>query len=281
MGRILAILIGSSIILWFLTLYFKTRLDEFKFQFDLLIRSLGHDEIKGILKNKIADKDIMIIIPAFNEEENLQVLLHKIPKTIKGKNVGVLVVDDGSADNTVDIVKKSGFLVAQNKINRGQGAASRLGYDVLLRSNIKVGVTMDADNQHRPEEIETLVTPILNNQYDLIIGSRVLGEAEKSSALRNTGIQFFTKTINFITGQNLTDCSSGFKAFNVEKMSTLNLREDQFQSTEVLLEATKKGLRIGEVPITMVTRKHGTSKKGQDWKYGLFFAKTLLKSWWR
>jgi len=281
MGRILALLIGSSIILWFLFLYLKTLLDKYKYQFDLLIRKLGHEEIKDLLNSEIADKDIVIIIPAYNEEENLTALLNKIPGKIKGKNTGVLVIDDGSTDKTREVVKQAGHLVAQNKINRGQGAASRLGYDVLLRSNITIGVTMDADNQHKPDEIERLVDPIINNQYDLVIGSRVLGKSDKSSALRKTGIQFFTKMINLATGLKLTDCSSGFKAFSVEKISTLNLREDQFQSTEVILEATKKGLRIGEVPITMVERAHGESKKGQDWKYGLYFAKALLKSWWR
>ncbi len=140
---------------------------------------------------------------------------------------------------------------------------------------------MDADNQHLPKEIEKLVAPILSNQYDLVIGSRILGESFKSSVMRDTGINIFTKTINFITGTKLTDCSSGFRAFNVNKMSSLNLREEQFQTAEVIVEAAKKGLRIGEVPITIVERKHGTSKKGKDIKYGLFFAKTILKSWWR
>jgi hypothetical protein len=140
---------------------------------------------------------------------------------------------------------------------------------------------MDADNQHLPEEIEKLVAPILNNDYDLVIGSRVLGESFKSSLMRDTGINLFTKAINIVTGTRLTDCSSGFRAFNVNKISSLNLREDQFQTAEVIVEAAKKGLRIGEVPITIVKRKHGTSKKGRDIKYGLFFAKTILKSWWR
>ncbi len=281
MGRVLALLIGSNIILWFMLLYFKTNLDEYRYQFDLLIRKLGHEEVKDLLKNEITDKEIMVIIPAYNEADNLKELLKKMPDKINGKKVGVLVVDDGSADNTKDVVINAGHIVAQNKINRGQGAASRLGYDVLLRNNIQIGVTMDADNQHLPEEIETIVDPILSDKFDLVIGSRVLGESCKSTLLRNTGINLFTKIINFVTGLKLTDCSSGFKAFNVNKISTLNLREDQFQSAEVIVEAAKKGLRIGEVPITIVERKHGTSKKGRDLKYGLFFAKTVLKSWWR
>jgi cellulose synthase/poly-beta-1,6-N-acetylglucosamine synthase-like glycosyltransferase len=280
-GRILALLIGSNIFVWFLLLYVKTRLDEHKYKFDLLIRKLGHETNENFLQNVIADKEIVIIIPAYNEAENLRDLLVRIPHTIKNKKVGVLVIDDGSNDNTKDIVIHAGHLVAQNKINRGQGAASRLGYDILLRNNIKIGVTMDADNQHLPEEIEKVVTPVLYNEYDLVIGSRVLGESYKTSLMRSTGIHFFTRAINFVTGAKLTDCSSGFRAFNVNKISLLNLKEDQFQTAEVIVEAVKKGLRIGEVPITIVKRKHGTSKKGKDLKYGLFFAKTVLKSWWR
>ncbi len=280
-GRVLALLIGSNIILWFLLIYFKVKLDENRYQFDLLIRKLGHEEIEDLLKKEIADKEIMVIIPAYNEADNLKELLKRVPRTIREKKIGVLVVDDGSADTTKDVVTQAGHLVVQNKINRGQGAASRLGYDVLLRNNIQIGVTMDADNQHLPEEIEKVVAPILNNEYDLVIGSRILGESFQSSMMRDTGINLFTKTINFITGIKLTDCSSGFRAFNVPKMSLLNLREDQFQTAEVIVEAVKKGLRIGEVPITIVKRKHGASKKGRDIKYGLFFAKTILKSWWR
>jgi cellulose synthase/poly-beta-1,6-N-acetylglucosamine synthase-like glycosyltransferase len=280
-GRILALLIGSNIIIWFLLLYIKAKLDEYRYQFDLLIRKLGHEEIEELLKKEIADKEIVVIIPAYNEADNLKELLKRIPLKIKEKNVGVLVVDDGSVDNTKEIVTQANYLVVQNKINRGQGAASRLGYDVLLRNRIQIGVTMDADNQHLPEEIEKLVAPILNNDYDLVIGSRVLGESFKSSLMRDAGINIFTKAINIVTGTGLTDCSSGFRAFNVNKISSLNLREDQFQTAEVIVEAAKKGLKIGEVPITIVKRKHGTSKKGRDIKYGLFFAKTILKSWWR
>ncbi len=280
-GRILALLIGSNIMLWFIFVYFKTRQDEYRYQFDLLIRKLGLEEIEDLLQKEIADKEIIVVIPSYNEADNLKELLIRIPNRIREKNVGVLVVDDGSSDNTKNVVLQAGYMVAQNKINRGQGAASRLGYDVLLRNNIQIGVTMDADNQHLPEEIEKVVAPILNNEYDLVIGSRILGESYKSSLMRDAGINLFTRAINFVTGIRLTDCSSGFRAFNVNKMSSLDLKEDQFQTAEVIVEAVKKGLRIGEVPITIVKRKHGTSKKGRDIRYGLFFAKTILKSWWR
>lgn len=280
-GRILALLIGSNIILWFLLLYIKSNLDEYKYQFDLLIRKLGHEQIEDLLKKEMADKEIMVIIPAYNEADNLKILLARVPDKIKGKKVGVLVVDDGSADNTREVVLDSGHMVVQNKINRGQGAASRLGYDVLLRNNVPYGVTMDADNQQMPEEIENVLAPVLDKTCDLVIGSRVLGTTYKSSLMRRAGVQFFTKIVNLATGLKLTDCSNGFKAFDVNKISKLNLREEQFQSTEVILEAAKKGLKIVEVPITVKERKYGASKKGPDLMYGLFFTKTLIKSWWR
>ena len=280
-GRILVLLIGSNILLWFVFIYLKTKLDDYKHQFDLLVRSLGYGEVKHMLGEEIRNKDIVIIIPAYNEADSLRELLRKFPHSIEGRKVGVLIVDDGSIDDTGEIVLKNRCFLVQNRFNRGQGAASRLGYDVLVRNNVKVGVTMDADGQHNPQEISKLVKPILEGKYDLIIGSRVLGKSEKTTKLRKIGVSFLTKIINMLTGLALTDCSSGFKAFNMDKMRRLKLTEDQFQSAEVIIEAVKKGLRIGEVPITILERKYGKSKKGKDWKYGLGFVKTIIKSWWR
>ena len=280
-GRLLTLLIFSNILLWFLLLHFKTRFNDHKHQFDILIRNLGHKEKKHILEKEISNKEIMVIIPAYNEAENLRELLKKIPGKINNRNIGVLVVDDGSFDDTADIVRQTRFLVVQNIINRGQGGASRLGYDVLVKHNVKIGVTMDADGQHLPADIGKIIEPILEDKYDLVLGSRILGKKQKGTFLRNLGIHLFSKLISFLTGLRLTDCSSGFKAFNVDKMKKLNLREEQFQAAEVIIEAAKKGLRIGEVPVTIIERKHGISKKGRDWMYGISFAKTILKSWWR
>jgi len=280
-GRILTLLIFSNIVLWFLLIHLKAALDGHKHQFDLLIRNFGHEEAKYILQRQVKDKQIMVILPAYNEEKNLGDLLNKMPDQINNMQLGVLVVDDGSNDQTYNVATQAGALVVRNRINRGQGAASRLGYDVLVKYNARIGVTMDCDGQHRYEDIEKLVKPILEDEYDLVIGSRVLGSRRKSTFLRNLGIMLFTKIINVLTGTMLTDCSSGFKAFNISKMKQLELREDQFQSAEVIIEAARKGLRISEVPITIMNRRHGQSKKGKDWRYGLNFAKAILKSWWR
>ena len=280
-GRLLALLIVSTLFLLFYSFNTKSKLESVRIQLDKLIRSLGTAEFdeESYILEKI--KSIMIVIPAYNEAQNLNELLSLIPKQINGKDVGVLVVDDGSEDNTVEVVCKNGYLIVSNRINRGQGAASRLGYDILIKYNVPFGVTMDADNQHRPEDIEKLVKSILENKYDLVIGSRILGGHEKVSWIRSIGITILSWIINLITGLRVTDCSSGFKAFNVKRLKNLKLTEDQFQSSEVLIEASKKGLRIGEVPITINRRKYGQSRKGTDWIYGFNFAKTILKTWWR
>ena len=100
-----------------------------------------------------------------------------------------------------------------------------MGYDVLLRNDIQIGVTMDADNQQMPEEIERLVEPILNNEFDLVIGSRVLGTTYNNTMLRSMGVNFFTKIVNLATGLKLTDCSSVFKVRRVPRLSQLPHRE--------------------------------------------------------
>ncbi|MEH0019111.1 MAG: glycosyltransferase family 2 protein [Desulfobacter sp.] len=254
-------------------------LDKIKYQFDILVRSLGSDKKP---ENFIAAiKPIMILIPAYNEAENLNVLLKKMPRSVCGKEVGVLVIDDGSMDDTSLVPNREGYVCVKNIINRGQGAACRLGYDLLRDENVEVLVTMDADNQHLPEDIKTLVKPIEENEFDLVIGSRIIGSHESEDRFRGIGISVLTKIINLITGLKLTDCSSGFKAFNVNELKRIHLREDQFQSSEVIIESAKKGLRVGEVPITIVKRKFGDSKKGTNWRYGFKFTKVIIKTWWR
>lgn len=280
-GRLTALLIISNIYLFFFSFYKSVRLENYRLQFDQLVRKLGVEDFEKQPNIAVRIKPIMVLIPAYNEADNLRTLLPKIPNKIEGIAVGILVIDDGSIDTTDKVVRHCGHLIVANRINRGQGAASRLGYDVLTKHNILVAVTMDADNQHRPEDIEKLVVPILKDESDLVIGSRILGEYEKDNWLRNMGIIVFSWIISLIIDMRVTDCSSGFKAFRIKSIGDLILTEDQFQSAEVLIEAMKKGLRIKEVPIEINKRKYGSSKKGKDWSYGLNFARAIFKSWWK
>ena len=277
-GRILALLIASNIILMFFLLSTASKVENFRLQFDQLVRKLGLGNI-GIASDKI--KPIMIVIPAYNEAENLNYLLPKIPIKIDGLEVGVLVIDDGSIDQTNHIVQEHDHIVVSNMINRGGGAALRLGYDILKEAGGDICVTMDADGQHQPEEIEALVLPIIKDEYDVVIGSRIMGSREKDNLLRIAGVHIFAAVISSLLGKRITDPSSGFRAFKMEKIKTIDLYEDQYHTSELIIEAIKKGLRVKEVPITILKRKFGKSKKGKDLIYGYHFAKIIVKTWWR
>ncbi|UCH20407.1 MAG: glycosyltransferase [Deltaproteobacteria bacterium] len=277
-GRILALLIASNIILLSFSLYTASKVENFRLQFDHLVRKLGLASLE-IMPEKI--KPIMVVIPAYNEADNLRYLLPKIPGKIDGLDVGVLVIDDGSDDQTRQIVQEHRHTVISNMINRGGGAALRLGYDILKRAGGNICVTMDADGQHQPEEIEKLVTPILHNQYDVVIGSRVMGNREKDNPLRAMGVYVFGAIISSLLGKKITDPSSGFRAFKMDKIMDIDLYEDQYHTSELIIEAIKKGLHIGEVPISIMKRQYGKSKKGKDFVYGFHFARIIVKTWWR
>jgi len=280
-GRFLALLILSNVALFLFALHLNAKQTTTMIQIDRLIRSIVASETRKTLDCIQKIKPIMILIPAYNEAENLKELLPKMPAQIEGKEIGVLVVDDGSADETRAEVLRHGHLVASNPVNRGGGAALRLGYDIVKKSGCEVCVTMDADGQHRPEEIINLVQPILNNQYEFVIGSRILGAREKDSLLRLAGVHVFGRVISILLGKKITDPSSNFRAFKMAALSSIHLYEDQYHTSELIIEAVKKNISIGEVPITIYKRRHGKSKKGKDLIYAVNFAKTIVKTWWR
>jgi hypothetical protein len=278
-GRLLSLLVLSNIGLVFLTLYTKSKVDNVKLLFDRSMRAAAAEAVEPAPHGPMPEA--LVIIPALNEAESLARLLPRIPGKVAGIQLGVLVIDDGSTDNTKQVALQHGCFVARTFVNRGQGAASRVGYAFLARHDVHYGVTMDADNQHRPEDIEAMLEPVLANRFDLVIGSRVLGNAEQDNRTRAIGVAVFSRLVSLLSGVTLTDCSSGFKAFDMRKMARLDLREDQFQSSEVLITAAKGGLRIGEVPIRMNRRDVGESRKGTNLSYGLLFLRTMARTWWR
>ena len=280
-GRLLALTIITSFASILLALYTKARADSLQ---RLLDRVVGGDTAERVLSTPgflVEIKPIMILIPALNEETNLDLLLPKIPRTIAGKEIGVLVLDDGSTDGTGKVARAHNCLVARNSVNRGQGAAFRVGYTILRRCGTEIAVTMDGDYQHRPEDLPTMIAPLIESNADFVIGSRVLGSADAGSPLRSAGVVLLSRMISLLCGQRITDCSSGFRAFRMTSMSRLDLREDQYQTSEVIIEAAKKGLKIVEVPIHINLRMHGESRKGPNMRYGFFFVKTMVKTWWR
>src|SRR5436190_5324120 len=224
---------------------------------------------------------VVVVMPAYNEAENVGPVIHAMPEQLGGYPVVPVVVSDASEDDTVERARKSGALVAQLPIRRGGGLALRVGYEIALRLNAVVVVSMDADGQHLPEEMERVVQPILEGQADMVNGSRLLGEFERESRLRHLGVHFFSRLVTVMTGSRVTDVSNGFRATKADILRQLRLNQDQFWTSELLIEGMRHRLRIVEVPITIKARARGKSKKPKNAKYAWNFTKAIVKTWLR
>jgi Glycosyl transferase family 2 len=222
-----------------------------------------------------------ILIPAYNEAASLGYVLDRIPETVCGIETAVLVVDDGSRDGTGEVAERHGAVVARHVINRGGGAALRTGYRLLADSGATIVVTLDADGQHLPSEMERLVEPIVSGDVAVTHGSRVLGEAEPNHYARELGIVFFNRLVSLITRTRVSDCSNGYRAVRSDVLPQLVLRQEQFHTSEFLIEAIKRGIPAREVPVTVSHRIHGHSKKPAVVRYGLGFANAIVRAWLR
>jgi glycosyltransferase involved in cell wall biosynthesis len=231
---------------------------------------------------KRGDGSILVIVPAYNEAQTIADVLSEIPREIGGRRTEVLAVVDGATDETREIVESRGYLPAINLVNQGAGAAQRVGYRIALKRRSEVAVTCDADGQHPPFEIPSLVEPILRDQADIVIGSRVLGDNDDRSLVRDWGRHFYSWLISRFVGQKVTDCSSSFRAVRCSWIEKLDLRQDRFPAAEFVMEAIGKGARYMEVPVHMRRRRHGVSKMPRSRiKFGWNVLRVILGAWWR
>jgi hypothetical protein len=280
-SRLIAVLIASNLVLWLALISSRSRWSRQADQFDRLVRSLGVAEFRRLHPGQETLPPVVVVIPAFDEAENIGAVLEAMPEQVCGMPLTALVVDDGSDDGTAEVARSARALVARSPVRRGGGAALRLGFDIAMEYGARFVVTMDADGQHLPGEIEDVIRPIVESEFDFVIGSRILGRHEGENRLRHAGIHVFNAVIRLLTPVKVTDCSNGFRALRTSELSRVLLRQDQFHTAELIIDAAKKGIRIGEVPVTVRRRASGESKKGRDWSYGLSFARTVLKTWWR
>ena len=189
-------------------------------------------------------------IPAFNEEKNIAAIITKLADVTDT----IIVCNDGSSDLTSDIAEKMGAFVINHEKNLGYGAAIRSIFLKAKKLNGDILVTFDADGQHRIEDIEKVTKPIIDQEVDLVIGSRFLDESEKEvPRYRKVGIKVITKITNASIKKQLTDSQSGFRAYSKKVLNELNPSElGMGISTEILIKASNKNFRITEVPIKIL-----------------------------
>jgi glycosyltransferase involved in cell wall biosynthesis len=224
---------------------------------------------------------VVVVIAAYNEEGALGTVLSEIPPEACGLTIDVVVVDDGSTDRTSAVAEAGGAHRVRFDHNRGHGVALRAGYRLAREGGARFIVTLDGDGQWNPAELPTVLEPVVSGEADFVIGSRVLGAAETDDGFRQAGVHVFGALVRVLTGSNVTDTSSGFRAMRVEVTETVRQEQVQYQTSELLIGALMNGYRVAERPITMRKRMAGQSKKGHNVLYGARYARVIVRTWLR
>lgn len=280
-GRILGATVVAVSVLYFFSYLLGARQERTRRDLTRLIENLALQEFRATARLEDFAGAIAIVVPAYNEEANIEHVIAGLPAELSGLPVRPIVVDDGSVDDTTERARRAGAAAVRLPMNRGQGAALRTGYRLALATEPRMVVTMDADGQHRASELPRLVEPILAGEVDVVNGSRVLGAADPNHAARKLGIKVFAWLLSALTASRITDPACGFRAVRTDALRGLEFHQDQFHNSEFILEASKRKLTVREVPVTVATRISGDSKKPPHFRYGLGFANALVRAWLR
>jgi glycosyltransferase involved in cell wall biosynthesis len=226
---------------------------------------------------------LAIVIPAYNEAPTVAEVIAEIPKEAAGLQTEVIVVVDGSADATAERAAAAGALVCDVPVNRGQGAALRLGYWLARARGCTVIATIDADGQYEPEELGRVVEPILAGKADFVSGSRRLGAELTTDPVRHLGVLVFAALFSLLVRHRITDPACGVRAMRPELTAAVTLEQPQYQASELMISAALNGFRLAEVPTTMRDRssRAGHTKKDGNLRYGIRFARAALHTWRR
>ena len=226
---------------------------------------------------------LAIVIPAYNEEPTVAEVIAEIPDEAAGLALEVIVVVDGAKDATAAEAASAGALVCDVPVNRGQGAALRLGYWLARARGAQIICTIDADGQYEPKEIASVVQPILDGRADFVSGSRRLGAELTTDTTRHLGVIVFGAILTVLVRHRVTDPACGLRAMSAEVTAAVTLEQPQYQASELMISAALHGYRLAEVPTTMRDRGvHATgTKKGGNFGYGVRFARAAVHTWRR
>ena len=206
----------------------------------------------------IENNKVLVIIPAYNEELSLPGVIAGIRKFAV---LDVVVINDGSEDETSKVARAAGAKVIDLPFNLGIGGAVQTGYLFAFKSGYDVAVQVDADGQHNPEDLPHIIEPVLRGEADMVVGSRfVESTGYKTPLARKMGMLIFSAVVSFINGQSLKDTTSGYRAVSkrVIEFFVDNYPTD-YPEVEALVLLKKNGFTIKEVPVTMAAREHGQS----------------------
>lgn len=224
---------------------------------------------------------LAVVIAAYNEEDGVGDVIRAVPAVVCGLDTEVIVVVDGATDGTAAAAAAAGAHVCDVPVNRGQGAALRLGYRLARQRGASYIATLDADGQYDAAELPLVVSPLIAGTADFVTGSRRLGRSFSVDRLRSLGVVVFGGLITALTGTRITDPANGMRAMRASVTAAVPLTQPQYQASELLVGAIMRGFRVVEVPTTMRMRSAGSTKKGGNLRYGWRFSKVVLGTWWR
>ena len=196
---------------------------------------------------------LLVYIPAFNEQDNIEKVIGSIPKNISGiQTIECLVVDDGSTDSTAKTAQSCGALVLSHGNNQGVGAAFQSALNFAWEHEVDILVGIDADGQFDPDEIPTLIQPIIENRAHMVLGNRFhSGKPEHMSPLKYWGNRMVARLVGRITGQKFPDVSCGFRAYSRKAMLHLNIFGKFTYTHETILSLIYQGLQVVSLPVSI------------------------------
>lgn len=226
---------------------------------------------------------LVIVLPAFNESASIADVLNSIPASFPGvKELSVLVVDDGSTDDTKTLAKRNGAMVVSHNLNLGVGAAFQTGVNKALELNADIMVNMDSDGQFDPCDMNKLLTPIIEGEADFVTASRFIDAdlKPKMTWIKYLGNKIMSRLISGLTKQRFHDVSCGFRAYSREALLRMNLFGKFTYTQETFIDLAFKGLRIREIPVRVRgVREHGKSRVASNlFKYSLNSLRIILHS---
>ncbi len=226
---------------------------------------------------------LIVLLPALNEEQTVATVIASIPKNIPGiTSQEVIVVDDGSSDQTAAHATAAGAIVVSHGWNRGLGVAFQTGVDAALKRGADIVVTIDADGQFDPADIPALVKPVVGGRADVVTASRFLDPTMRPemSWIKRWGNRRVAGLVSFLSGRKLADAACGFRAYSREALLNLNLFSRFTYTQETLLNLIFKGFRVQEIPVKVRgVREHGTSRVANNlWHYAFMTANTMFRT---
>lgn len=193
---------------------------------------------------------LIIQIPCYNEKDTLLTTLNDLPKSVNGVDeIEVLVINDGSTDNSAEIARNWGASVLDIKPNKGLANAFRSGLNEALKRGADIIVNTDADNQYCADDIEKLAAPILEGKADIVVGARDIFSIKEFSPLKKVFQKLGSAVLRLFSSTKVEDAPSGFRAFSKHAAIRINVFDNYTYTMETLLQANAKGLKVISVPI--------------------------------